>query len=46
MVRLHLQEEGLTVEAVGWMEVDADLAATMDNIALTAEAIKNKVLGK
>ncbi|GAA6008656.1 YbhB/YbcL family Raf kinase inhibitor-like protein [Rhodotorula paludigena] len=42
----YIQEEGLTVEAVGWMEVDADLAATMDNIALTAEAIKNKVLGK
>lgn len=41
-----MQEEGLTVEAVGFMRVDADLAASKDNILLTAEAIKNAVVGK
>lgn len=40
------QEEGLTVEAVGFMRVEADLAASKDNIALTAEAIKNAIIGK
>ncbi|GAA6044425.1 hypothetical protein JCM8097_006452 [Rhodosporidiobolus ruineniae] len=42
----YIQEEGLTLEGVGWMEVAADLASTKDNLALTGEAIKNAVVGK
>lgn len=34
------------IEAVGYMRVDADVAATKDNIALTAEAVKNAIVGK
>ena len=40
------QDETLTLEAAGWMEVDADAAAMKDNIALSAEAIKNKLTGQ
>ncbi|GAA6049692.1 hypothetical protein JCM3770_004412 [Rhodotorula araucariae] len=45
-VASYIQEEGLTLEGAGWMEVDADLAATKDNILLTAEAVKNKLTGQ
>ncbi|BGP48783.1 hypothetical protein JCM10450v2_004659 [Rhodotorula kratochvilovae] len=45
-VASYIQEEGLKLEGAGWMEVDADLAATKDNILLTAEAIKNKLTGQ
>ncbi|GAA5969384.1 hypothetical protein JCM8115_003121 [Rhodotorula mucilaginosa] len=42
----YCSEENLTIEAVGFMQVDADAAATKDNIALTGEAIKNAIIGK
>ncbi|GAA6017958.1 hypothetical protein JCM10207_002719 [Rhodosporidiobolus poonsookiae] len=42
----YIKEEGLTVEGIGWMEVAADLAATKDNLTLTAEALKNQLFGK
>ncbi|GAA5875130.1 hypothetical protein JCM3774_001646 [Rhodotorula dairenensis] len=42
----YCSEENLTIEAVGYMRVDADAAATRDNIALTGEAIKNAIIGK
>lgn len=40
------QEEGLVMEAVGFMRVEADAGAMKDNLALTGEAIKNAVVGK
>lgn len=40
------QEEGLTIEGVGWMEVAPDVGGMKDNLLLTADAIKNKILGQ
>ncbi|TNY21888.1 phosphatidylethanolamine-binding protein [Rhodotorula diobovata] len=45
-VAQYIQEEGLTLEAAGWMEVDADAAAMKDNLMLSGEAIINKLTGK
>ncbi|KPV77836.1 uncharacterized protein RHOBADRAFT_66053 [Rhodotorula graminis WP1] len=45
-VAKFMQDEGLTLEAAGWIEVDADAAAMKDNLALSAEAIKNKLTGQ
>lgn len=42
----YCKEEGLTIEGVGWMEVQADGKAIVDNAKLTAESIVNKVMGK
>lgn len=42
----YCEEEGLVMEAVGFMRVEADAGAMKDNLALTGEAIKNAVVGK
>ncbi|GAA5993981.1 hypothetical protein JCM11641_006439 [Rhodosporidiobolus odoratus] len=44
--RVLMSISWMTVAGVGRMEVDADAAAMKDNLALAAEAIKNKVLGQ
>ncbi|BGP16851.1 hypothetical protein JCM10213_003329 [Rhodosporidiobolus nylandii] len=45
-LRFKAAEEGLVIEGVGWMRVAADAASTKDNLELTAEAIKNKIMGQ
>ncbi|GAA5993407.1 hypothetical protein JCM10908_002652 [Rhodotorula pacifica] len=42
----YCEEEKLTIVAVGYMQVGPDAASTKDNIALSAEAIKDTVVGK
>lgn len=42
----YIEEEGLKVEAVGFMRVGADLKSAVVNAALGAESLVAKVMGK
>ncbi|GAA5936670.1 YbhB/YbcL family Raf kinase inhibitor-like protein [Sporobolomyces koalae] len=42
----YCTEEKLKIEGVGWMSVQADGPAIVENAKLTAESLVNKVLGK
>lgn len=42
----YCKEEKLTIEGVGWMSVQADIPAIIENTKLTAESLVNKVMGK
>jgi hypothetical protein len=42
----YCKEEKLTIEGVGWMSVQADGPAIIENAKLTAESLVNKVMGK
>ncbi|GAA5997544.1 hypothetical protein JCM5350_004041 [Sporobolomyces pararoseus] len=42
----YCKEEKLTIEGVGWMSVQADGKAIVENAKLTAESLVNKVMGK
>ncbi|GAA6059997.1 hypothetical protein JCM10212_001155 [Sporobolomyces blumeae] len=42
----YCKEEKLTIEGVGWMSVNADLGALVDNAKMVGESIVNKAMGK
>ncbi|KAK4701623.1 hypothetical protein P7C70_g4606, partial [Phenoliferia sp. Uapishka_3] len=41
-----LQEEGLTLEAVAFMKVGADLKSAVENVEMAAESVAKKIVGK